>query len=281
MSTGTSSQDPAQKLRSVWWRIGHSAWMLPSILCIGILTGASFLYIGVRARRKAWWIPGIVYLVVGVGCFIAFGVSEEGSLQQDLTLGGLLAIWLGGITHAVIINREWLRWYAYYGSPWYRQSPVAGYPLAPPGGYAAPPGYAPPGGYAAPPGYAPPGYPPQLPPQASALQHGAPQYYSHGPVAQPAPAQPAPAPSAPGETLDVNLATPEQFASLPGFDAARAQWTIAERNMRRGFGSVEEFAAAAQLAPHEFAQLRGMVVCPPRQWPNDQTPPTSGRVVDV
>jgi Helix-hairpin-helix motif len=262
MSTGTSSQDPAQKLRSVWWRISHSAWMLPSILCIGILTGASFLYIGVRARRKAWWIPGIVYLVVGLGCFVAFGVAEDDSFQADLTIGGLIAIWLGGITHAILINREWLRWYAYYGSPWYRQTPIAGYPFAPPGGYAAPPGY---------------------PPQASALQHGAPQYYSHGPVAQPAPAQPAPAPapSAPVGPLDVNLATPEQFASLPGFDAARAQWTIAERNMRRAFGSVEEFAAAAQLAPHEFAQLRGMVVCPPHQWPNDQTPPTSGRVVDV
>ena len=280
MSTGASSQGPAQKLGNVWWRIGHSAWMLPSILCIGVLTGASFLYIGVRARRKAWWIPGIVYLVLGVGCFIAFGPTERGSLQEDLAGGGLITIWLGGMTHAFLINREWLRWYAYYGSQWYRQPPVAGYPVAPAGGYSAPPG-----GYAAPPGSyaAPPGYQPQLPPHGSALQHGAPQYYGHGPVAQPAPAQPAPAtaPVAPGGPLDVNLATAEQFASLPGFDAARAQWTIADRNMRRGFGSVEEFAAAAQLAPHEFAQLRGMVVCSLRQWPNDQTPPASGRVVDV
>jgi len=263
---GSSGRDLTGKRRSFWWGVGHSAWILPSILCFGIMTGAGFLYIGLRAKRPAWWIPGIAYLVAGVGCFVAFGASQPESLLQDLTLGSLLVVWVGGVIHAGLINRDWLRWRTYHDSPWYGQAPPPGYPVPPHGGY--PP---------------PPGYPPPLPPQVSAMQQGAPQYYSPGPMAQPMPAQPVPAtaPFAHGGPLDVNLATTEQFAALPGFDAARAHRTVAERHTRQGFGSVEEFAAATNLAPHEFAQIRGMVVCTPPQRINDATPPSSGRVVDV
>ena len=50
-----------QPWRSVWWRIGHSSWLLAPILSFGCLSLAGFLYVGIRARRPAWWIAGIAY----------------------------------------------------------------------------------------------------------------------------------------------------------------------------------------------------------------------------
>jgi DNA uptake protein ComE-like DNA-binding protein len=83
-------------------------------------------------------------------------------------------------------------------------------------------------------------------------------------------------------SVDVNRAGLDEVAALPGFDAARARQVLAERDARRGFGSVAEFAAAANLAPHEYARLRDVLVCTPpgAPGPHDGQPP-QGRVLDV
>jgi hypothetical protein len=100
-------------------------------------------------------------------------------------------------------------------------------------------------------------------------------FYGYGPAAQPAGL------AAP---IDVNTATAEQFAALPGFDPHRASRTVAQRQARSGFGSLEEFAIAAGLPPHQFAPLRHGLTCSPLRYgtgdpPSGQVP--QGRVVDV
>ncbi|MET7419622.1 helix-hairpin-helix domain-containing protein [Dactylosporangium sp. NPDC005555] len=56
--------------------------------------------------------------------------------------------------------------------------------------------------------------------------------------------------------VNVNTASPQQLAALPGFDPARAARVLAERAARQGFGSVNEFAEAAGLTHDELRQLR-------------------------
>jgi hypothetical protein len=99
-------------------------------------------------------------------------------------------------------------------------------------------------------------------------------HYAPGPAASVTLATVPPAP------VDVNTAGSEQLAALPGFAPDRVQRVLAERQARRGFGSVEEFAAAASLAPHEFVRVRELVVCVPGP-PGRLEPPTQGRVLDV
>lgn len=83
-------------------------------------------------------------------------------------------------------------------------------------------------------------------------------------------------------TVDVNAATYEQLVALPGFTPERARQVLAERDRRRGFGSVQEFATVANLAPHEFARLRHLLVCAPRtSTPPSAGPSAGGRVLDV
>ncbi|MCW6006046.1 hypothetical protein K1W54_15875 [Micromonospora sp. CPCC 205371] len=64
--------------------------------------------------------------------------------------------------------------------------------------------------------------------------------------------------------------------SAPGFNPDRVKRVLAARRTRRGFGSVEEFAAAASLAPHEFVRIRELVVCTPRR-PDPPLPPARDR----
>ncbi|PZG19446.1 hypothetical protein C1I95_11655 [Micromonospora craterilacus] len=104
-------------------------------------------------------------------------------------------------------------------------------------------------------------------------------YFGPGPVAAPVPAQGQPA-ARPAGPLDVNAARLDDLAALPGFDPQRARYVLAERDRRGGFGSLPEFVAAANLAPHEYARLRDGLVCTPPAGPPPGRPP-QGRVLDV
>jgi len=98
-------------LASWRWRLRHSLWLVVPVLSVGILTWAAFLYVGVRARRPAWWIAGIVYAAALVVVFVLDETSARRPNEYTSGWGGglLLAIWIAGSLHALIINREWLR----------------------------------------------------------------------------------------------------------------------------------------------------------------------------
>ncbi|MGC4786822.1 ComEA family DNA-binding protein [Micromonospora sp. DT178] len=324
---------PAVPRPSAMWQVLQSWWLLLPVLGCSCLGGFGFIYVGLRARRAAWWIPGIVYAVVGWAAFILVGESDSKSALSDWAVGALLAVWVGSILHAALINPAWLRWLtdrrarsaaagawpggayplaplpgtapagpipapypgmslAYppgpptgYPSPAYPPAPPPGYPPGSPSYPAASPGY-PPGSPAYPPG-SPVGYPPApagyAPPAAdpTMVPYQPVDPFGTGPVATPVsqPDRPAAAAPAPGP-LDVNTAGPEALASLPGFDPPRARKVLAERERRGSFGSLAEFAAAADLAPHEYARLRDAVACLPPVGPVPGQPPP-GRVLDV
>ncbi|TCB90984.1 hypothetical protein E0H26_26205 [Micromonospora zingiberis] len=249
------------------WRLKHSWWLLLPVLGLSCLGGVGFLYVGLRARRPAWWIAGIGYLLIGWTAFILTGEAQRGSGLADWMAGLVLVVWITSIVHAFMINSAWLRWRAGY-RPWYTEQRPGGPSGAyPPGTLAPPPGLSP---------ATPPAQPtsPGFAPVGSAQQAAA--YYGPGPAAATGPAQGA----GPVGPLDVNAARLDDLAALPGFDPQRARQVLTERDRRGGFGSLTEFTAAAGLAPHEYARLRDLLVCPPPGRPAAGQPP-QGRVLDV
>ncbi|MFD2764357.1 helix-hairpin-helix domain-containing protein [Micromonospora eburnea] len=280
------------------WRLLHSWWLLLPILGCGCLGGFGFIYVGLRTRRPAWWISGIGYALLGWAAFATVGEADKESVLSNVATAVMLMIWIGGIVHALLINSAWLRWQATH-RPWYQQPTgwsATGYPpgpLAPPpvpaptpatwpsgspttGGFApAPPG--------APDGFAPPG----SPVAGGFASPGGPMaggFASPVPPGVGVPAQASP-PAASwdvpqsGSTVDVNTVDAAQLTTLPGFDATRVHRVLVERERRRGFGSVAEFVAAAELAPHEYARLRDVLVCVPPAGPATPGQP-HGRVLD-
>ena len=123
--------------------------------------------------------------------------------------------------------------------------------------------------------------------------HSAPWYVEPTPATSAPGRTPSPAPtgsaplgvdasqfyaSPPPAPLDVNRATEAELLRLPGMTPERVQEALSARTARGGFGSVEQFAAAAGLAPHEHARLRSWVTCSVAPMTSPQ--PGSGRVVD-
>lgn len=86
----------------------------------------------------------------------------------------------------------------------------------------------------------------------------------------------APEPARAAEPIDVNKASRAQLRTLPGIDRSTASALTKERARRGGFASIEDFARAAGLQPHELARLRREAFCtpPPR-------PRRFGRRVDL
>jgi hypothetical protein len=80
---------PEEKLCSRWWRLGHSAWLLISILSVGIFTWVGFLFIGIQAKNRYWLISaggwGLATLVYIPSQFAARG--SDGGPKRVQRLG--------------------------------------------------------------------------------------------------------------------------------------------------------------------------------------------------
>ncbi|MQA94844.1 MAG: hypothetical protein GEV11_09400 [Streptosporangiales bacterium] len=91
----------------------------------------------------------------------------------------------------------------------------------------------------------------------------------------------------PAGPVDLNVASAEELAGLPGMDLALAQRAVAERQRRRGFADAEDFGRTLGLAPHQIVRLRDQVVAgplhgsPPGPRRSPGPPETGPRIVDT
>ena len=97
---------------SVGWRVRHSLWLLLPVLGLGCIGGLGLVYVGLRAKRPVWWVPGIVYTVIGWFGFVLVGATDKTSAASNWGVGIWLLIGIGIILHAALINATWLRWQA-------------------------------------------------------------------------------------------------------------------------------------------------------------------------
>ncbi|WP_020097640.1 ComEA family DNA-binding protein [Microbacterium sp. 11MF] len=68
----------------------------------------------------------------------------------------------------------------------------------------------------------------------------------------------------PAEPVDVQNATADELAELPGLTRTKARRAVRTRGKNGGFTSLEDFGEAAGLQPHEIVRLRSVATCSPR-----------------
>lgn len=257
VGTGTYVQDPK-------WRLRHSAWLLAPILGLGVFGCIGFVYIAVRTRNRRLWKIAAIYS--GVSVLLAVSLSTVSAASAMNSINGLLviALWIGGTIHAVILNREYLTWRA-TSRPWYANATVPN-PATP---YEQQERAAPP------------------------LQHlgmDTQQYFAPTPTPSPTPTNTAaavntrPTPS-PGPTgpIDVNNADEAALAKVPGLDSQWARHIVAVRSSRRGFASLADFTEAVGIQPHHLIRVQNHITFSPIRPPEGQhqSRPTRGRIVDI
>ncbi|MGY0503430.1 ComEA family DNA-binding protein [Nocardia sp. FBN12] len=229
------------------WRITHSLWVLPAFAC-GLLTWTSFLFIGARTKTRIWTISAVVYLIGIVGAIVLMGMSgptesevaagatPPTATQQaysDWGAGLLIAVWLAGITHALLARPHYLHKLAQTEQ---RQPLVPVYPGAT--DRSAAPDWV---GVDPRQFWGPPTSTPQPP-------------VSVPPSARPTPVSAPPVLAKTSTRVAVNNAGAPELATL-GLSTGAATAVLAARERSGGFRDVRDFAAAAGLKPHELVRI--------------------------
>lgn len=118
---------PEEKLCSRTWRLGHSAWLLWSILGMGLVTWVGFLINGVRIKSRKWIVAAgfwalfvVVYMVFFAGIETGTKANPANTPAANVAGGYLVFGWIAGIVHSMVWRREWLRRRASLDdTPWY------------------------------------------------------------------------------------------------------------------------------------------------------------------
>lgn len=248
------NSDPSSRLASGKWRVRHSAWLLAPLFGLGMFSFVGFVYVALRVRSRRFWVACVVACV---------GSALVWALPSDWSGGIILAVWIGLIVYGFVLNRDYLRWRAGRTrvDAWYNQpsapshldARVAAQPstehrvpmqAAPPNpGHRIPMQAAPPAGTAQ---------------QALGVSNA--DYYAP-PVVQPV-TSPKRSAGSFGDTrkpVDVNMASRDELASLPGVTTSLAERVVSARQRQGAFLNIDDMAKAAGLQPHELVRFREQV----------------------
>ncbi|MEJ1086894.1 helix-hairpin-helix domain-containing protein [Microbacterium sp. Mu-80] len=271
MSTSRTAQAP-----TIGWMLGMSTWMISAFIPGSYLAWLGFLIVGIVGRRMWWTIVGVVLGALAILVHLPIWGQWQPLVAALLYIAGMLL--------ALMANPGWLR------AMWERRTgggaQVASPATASGGSRAARRAKAreegkrearaaqqkadrdaarkkPTRAAAKKPAAAsakePARSPRQEPTEADRLaaRAGATTAEFFAPSGQP---------TAPAEPVDVNTAEADALATLPGISARRARRLVKQRDAAGGFASLDAFATAAGLQPHELVRLRGAAVCsrPPR-----------------
>jgi hypothetical protein len=229
---------PEEKLCSRSWRMRHSAWVLISILSVGMLAWIGFLYVGLRMRKARLLVLAGIYF----GAMIAWGTASTyidtgtkgnpvHSTPATILSISLMVLWGGSILLSILNNRSWLRWLAHaVPKAWYAGKSY-GAPLGTP-----------------------------TPPTPEATIFGA-----RPTTPTPAAGHPAPPTSVSAEAaVDLNKADAGQLRRALGLDQAWADHLILTRTRIGEYSSPDQLLTEARMPPHMYVTLQHRIsVTPP------------------
>lgn len=218
------------------WLIGTSSWLLlpfigPAVAWLG------FLVVATASRRRAAWVIGVASGALALTVLFELWGPFTGVVNAVCHLGGIVG--------ALMINPGWLR------TRWERRSA---------GGRASQPARS------------------AASTRSTSSRSSTRRKRSAVKVA-PLPESvrladavgatsadllQARAPAEPAEPVDVQTATADELADLPGLSRTKARRAVKVRAKNGGFVSVEAFGEAAGLQPHEIVRLRSAATCSPR-----------------
>lgn len=266
---------PEELLCSRGWRLRHGLWMLWGILSFGLLWSIGFAIIGFRAKNRIWIIFSAIWLAYLIAYIAITSVLETPEKGDPATpLGSALALalftsWIGGGVLAWYVNRKWLVWRAHNvrRGPWYVTATATSGATAPSSDSTTTgaPAMAVDNALLSPMSAHSSSEPPTAPTPPQASTAGAPSK-TQAPRRLDPPSSVAPNVSgiaAAVAPVDLNTATREQLAALPGIDLTWADHIIATRQLVGGYASPADLVTAANVQPHVFNDIRGRLVATP------------------
>ena len=85
-------------------------WVLASLFPFGWFTWLGFMYAGVKAKRPAWFAAGAGYLVLIAAAIVVTSIDDNtDGAEDDIGYLTMFLVWGGGIVHALMVRKAYLR----------------------------------------------------------------------------------------------------------------------------------------------------------------------------
>src|SRR5690625_4289656 len=91
------------------WEFNHSIWLAWLLVPFGFASYISFFYIAARAKKKKWFVAGIIYLLFFIQYIYFSDNYPFGHPVFTMSMIVLLFAWIASCVHAFIARREYLR----------------------------------------------------------------------------------------------------------------------------------------------------------------------------
>ncbi|MEK5325541.1 ComEA family DNA-binding protein [Aeribacillus sp. FSL M8-0254] len=90
--------------KGIGWELRNSIWMLWVFFPFAFFNYISFFYAAFRVRQRKWFFAGLIYTLP----FIIFLIAEEGHFLFDIAVALALISWVSSIFHVFRIRPEYL-----------------------------------------------------------------------------------------------------------------------------------------------------------------------------
>ncbi|MEW2013987.1 MULTISPECIES: ComEA family DNA-binding protein [Microbacterium] len=221
------------------WMLGVSAWLVPVFFGPGF-AWIGFLIVGAVSQRGAAYVAALASGVLG----ITIGVEVWGGFTDIVAA----IVHLAGIVVALALNPAWLR------TLWERR--VAGKDKNRPAVWRR----------AAEPAAAASARPSRRSRRGSkrASKPAPERETTRAAESVGATSADLLQPREAVEPVDVQTASADELAELPGMNRSKARRAVRARTKENGFVTLEQFGETAGLQPHEIVRLRAAATCSPR-----------------
>ncbi|MBS4218456.1 helix-hairpin-helix domain-containing protein [Bacillus sp. FJAT-49711] len=90
------------------WELRNSIWMLWAIFSFGFLNYISFFYTAYRVKQRKWFIAGIIYSLILIMNMVVTEIVSKDHWVYDLSMATFLFGWIFSVFHVYKIRAEYL-----------------------------------------------------------------------------------------------------------------------------------------------------------------------------
>ncbi|MFA8439484.1 ComEA family DNA-binding protein [Pueribacillus sp. YX66] len=90
------------------WKYKNSIWLVWLFVPFGLTMYISFLYIGLKMKRKKWIIAGVIYSIITSQAFILTEFYPDDHIVSDLSIWLLIFGWIFALIHGFLARDEYL-----------------------------------------------------------------------------------------------------------------------------------------------------------------------------
>ncbi|WP_289890233.1 helix-hairpin-helix domain-containing protein [Virgibacillus pantothenticus] len=221
------------------WELRNSIWMLWAILTLGFFNYISFYYIYFRVKQRKWLFAALVYSLIFITWIIIAEIYPEKHWMTDVSFAIFLLGWIISIVHVFKIRKEYLL---------RLEVKIANGQK-----------------------------------EIQSLREQIRQEYGStveaGSKVAPIPQEIKEQPEDTVKMIDINTATEDEVAGVPGIGALFAKKVMEAREREGGFTSFEHFVQTLSIKPHLAEKMRPFLVFPEK--PSiSSLKKSEGRIVD-